>query len=248
MEITPEKRVFELLLRTREKNYANFTAFLSAEETAKIKPVLLGTDCKYEFFGGYTDAERKILGIFPQFYENADFEEYPIKLLKIKGSGFCAFSHRDVLGSLMSLGIKREFLGDIVCVKDENTAFVFVHKSIFEFCLEGLERVARDSVKTSQVSFSDLPDIQKEFKLITDTVLSLRLDGVLCGCLKVSREKAEKLILSGVVSVNHAVNLKKDTKIKCGNLLSVKGEGRFLLSSAVENKKGKLRIEILKYI
>ena len=249
MDNSFEKRINELSFRTEQRCYANFTAFLTCEEKAFAASMACVKSSNCMFFGGFAEAERTILGFFPDYTENGQMSEnFPIKLLQISGSGYRKLNHRDFLGSILSSGVKREFIGDIICSKDGYDGYVFVHESICDYILGTLDKVANDKVKVKLLSLTDLPYTEKDFKSIVDVVASLRLDGIVCGCINVSREQCNRLVAQGLVSVNHTVCTKKDKQISVGDLISIKGSGRFLLNESVLNKKGKYRIEILKYL
>ena len=97
--------------------------------------------------------------------------------------------------------------------------------------------------------FSSLPKPERKFEEISDTVASLRLDVVAASILSISRDKAEKLLSSGAVSVNHVEVCEKSFGLSEGDLLSIRGSGRFLLYSAgTLTKKGRIRIVVRKFI
>ena len=113
-------------------------------------------------FGGYDDAERKMLFIIPSFLSDMDGEpcekarmyfpeefERALKAIKIQGSGYRELSHRDYLGSILALGIERSSLGDIV-VQNEYSAVIFCTEKIFDFLAVGIEKIASDKVTVTE--------------------------------------------------------------------------------------------------
>ncbi len=209
MELSFEKRIGEIKLTCEEKYYSTFTEFLTAEEKAQAEQFTFMRSGTHKFFGGYAEAERTMLGFFPPYTEEIDMSEYPIKLLKVKGSGYKELAHRDFLGTVLSLGIRRECVGDIVCDKENSTGYIFVHENVSRYICDNLDRIGGDKVCVCEIPFYDLPEIQKNYSVLNDTVSSLRLDGVVSGCINVSRDKAEKLISSCNVSINHLVCQKR---------------------------------------
>ena len=138
--------------------------FLTPEEAAYTEVVLreLRAHDRAFFFGGYKDAERKRVFVIPSFlsdfegsaYEKAQSyfpEEFSsaIRAIKIQGSGYRELSHRDYLGSILSLGIERASVGDIV-VLDKHSAVVFCTDKIFDYLMSGIERIASDKVVLSE--------------------------------------------------------------------------------------------------
>lgn len=205
-------------------------------------------------FGGFPNSQRNVVGIFPlEVYEYfAQDNEYfktmfDISCFKIKFSGFRDICHRDVLGSILSLGIKRENIGDIYVDKENLSCYVSCKRSVADFLLTSLEYISRERVKVEEIPYTLMPEIVSEYIVITDTVSSMRLDSVLSVALKMSREKAKRLIDMKSVSVNHELCLKSDFQIEEFDTLSVRGFGRFEVASASDiTRKGRIKIEIHK--
>lgn len=86
-------------------------------------------------------------------------------------------THRDYLGSLMGLGIKRESTGDILVRKDG--ADIIVLKEMASFIMMNMDKAGRARLQFEEVPVSEL--IVPEFHRIevTESVSSLRLDNVL---------------------------------------------------------------------
>lgn len=245
------------LIRSARDNYTpGFTKFLDSSELVKAKEYVSGfkNDIICVCFGGFENAERCVVGLFPKsVYEFSDKSElykiFGLECLHICGSGYRELSHRDFLGSILSLGVKRETVGEILVSDDKFSAYAVFLQPVGSYVLSELESVANDKVKCITVSHSQLPEIRHDFVPISATVASLRLDCVLAEALKTSREKAKRLIDSKCVSVNHAETQKCDTALSCGDLLSVRGHGRFALSECGEvTKKGRIKIIIKKFV
>ena len=171
-------------------------------------------------FGGFSNAERRIVGFFPQSIygyasENVSelFDLFGLCYVKITGSGYRTFTHRDFLGSVLSLGIKREAVGDIYVAEDKTSAYAVFCDKVGQYILDTLDTVANDKVKASEISRPLLPDIKYEFSVINGTVASVRLDSVLSEACNMSREKAKQMINSGLVSVNHTVEMRCDSAL-----------------------------------
>lgn len=197
-----------------------------------------------EFFGGYDDAERKIAFFVPN-----DWEEKPssITAVRIRPTNKRTYSHRDYLGSLLALGITRELTGDIVT--DSDGAVVFVMQEIADFILMNLSRVASASVKTELTDISSDMANTKSFKDISCTVSSMRLDCVLSAVMGKSRAYSSGVIEEGLASVNYEVTKNTTCKIKSGDIISVKGFGKAVISTDEHlTKKGRIHIEVKKYV
>lgn len=200
---------------------------------------------RYCFYGGYDDAERTVAMFLPDY---AELEEYnPLALLRIAQNGHRPLSHRDYLGSLMGLGIKREIIGDIL-VRD-NGADIVIIKEMGDFLLYNYEKAGRTSLKAEIVPIGELilPEILFEEK--RDTVASLRLDNVVASAFSMSRGRAAEAIESGLVFVNGLQSEKSDRQIKEGDKLVLRGKGKILLKAVGGvTKKDRISIVIQKYV
>ena len=250
------QRLGELCQRSKERYCPQFTNFLDGRALRIAKEYLgkIGSDVICMGFGGFSDVEREVIGIFPkdiyEYCEPEEFkEQFEISALKISGSGFNTFSHRDVMGSLLGLGIKRETMGDIYVESDGKCAYVCLTKIAAEYVADNLEFVARDKVNITVIKTAELPVPERKFAIISGTVASERLDCILSLATNLSREKAKQLIVSGLVNVNHFEELRCDVSLEEGDILSVRGYGRFKIAEfGGVTKKGRNRILIHKMI
>ena len=242
-----------------ERNYCPcFTAFLTPEEQvyAAREAETFGGVFMLSF-GGFGGSERNVFGFFPEEIflrpsEGSAEKEYhgyfPISFVLVSGSGYREFSHRDVLGSLISLGIKREMIGDIYLI-DPYNAYVAVIESVADFICRDLEYVSRDKVKTRIADKGEVPEKEQKFEDISLTVSSMRLDAVVASLLCLARDKAKKLIDEGRVSINHEAVFAYDRDVREGDVLSVKGYGRFKTDALLgQTSKGRHRVVVRKYI
>ena len=247
-------KFFDMAERCERQCVPVFSKFLRAEELAVIAPAMKSSIYRTGFtvFGGFDDSERCVAGFLPDYLSDPDKQtlcEYlPVVALKICGSGYRKLSHRDFLGAILSLGVNREAVGDIYVV-DEKCAYIAVLDTVSQFIASELDAVGRDKVCCEIISPALLPKKEQQFEQICDTVASLRLDAVAAAILGLSRDKAERLISSGEISVNHVEVTEKSFMLSEGALLSVHGRGRFLLSDTGElTKKGRIRITVKRYI
>ena len=197
-------------------------------------------------FGGYEGAERCVLGAFPDWQE-PDKTLFPIKALYVKKKYQKDLSHRDYLGTVLSLGIERNKIGDILA--GDNDAYIFVLEDIAEFVCDNISKVAGCGVDIVICDADRVVVPEKKFCEINVVAGSLRLDAVLAAMLKVSRNEAKTMILSGKVSVNHTEILNGDFMIKENDLLSVRGFGRAVLSEiGGKTRSERVHITLKKYI
>ena len=232
-------RVFDKYNATYMRGYINFTNFLDMKKQYLIERAFAAnSDVTVKFYGGYEKAERKISA----FFNNPEDEaEFPIVTLKIKVYNIKKLTHRDFLGSLMSLGIEREMIGDIVI---SDCAYVFVCEKIADYIANNLTKIAGQGAEVSYYYGEPINPETKE-KNIHATVSSLRLDCVVGAGFNLSREKSSAIISSGNVMLNFSTCLNRDAKIKEEDVISVRGHGRIIVKrTGGLSKKGRNIIEL----
>ncbi len=223
-----------------------FVGFLDEHRQAVARAVLHEKGLSdFLFFGGYEEAERTILGVFPSFLP-PDTALFPLAAIGFRYRSAATLSHRDFLGALLATGIKREKLGDIVC--GQGLTVVFADEELAPFLAESVCKVGSEGVR-AQFPYTEPVSVQREFCEYRDTVASPRLDAVLKAALRVSREEAARQITAGLVSCNHMPCEAVAHTVREGDVLSVRGAGRFLVAAlGPVTKKGRLCIRLHKYI
>lgn len=191
-------------------------------------------------YGGFSQGERRIV-IFQGEYP----VELPIKFMGIKNlSKFKVLAHKDYLGAIMSLGIKREKMGDLI-VK-ENCCYFPVFDDVARIIEKELESVGHNPVEIFYVE--ELVE-EVNFEELIIVVSSQRLDSIVSALTKLSREEAVKQIERGEVFVNYSEEKEKNLKLKEEDVISIRKYGKYKLDSfAGSTKKDKLRIVIKKFI
>ncbi len=224
-----------------KKKTPQFSQFLDPKEVMLFSKVYRpSTFVNVACFGGYEDAERCVAGFFPDFLETQN-EEFPISVIKISGAKDAG--HRDFMGSILGLGIKRSAIGDIV-VKD-GECFVFSNPSIADFILLNLNKIGRQKVTLNMFSPQDVMMPPREFNEFFASVASLRLDAVVSTAAHMSRSKAVSLIEKELVCVNWQVVTNSSKNVSEGDVLSVRGFGRIRIGEIMgETKKGRIKIQL----
>ncbi len=230
----------EICLRT---NKPKFFGFLSKEQSVLVQKILEKFAVNYTLFGGYEQADRVILGCFPDWADDVDF---PLTAITFTYRKEFSLSHRDFLGSLMALGITRESVGDILV--ESGRAVVFVSNEIKDFIFSQISKIGRIGVTLSEGFSAPLPESSKLQEFI-DTVASARLDCVVSAVVGVSRGKASELIENGFVSINSVVVEKTAKEVTENDIITVRGKGKFVISSlSGKTKKQRNVLVYKKYI
>lgn len=197
-----------------------------------------------DFCGVFQECERKMVA----FYKCDTQKNYPMYLMKIVNkSKFRILGHRDYLGSLMSLGIRREKFGDLVV--ENNICYGAVCKDICEYIKYNLEMIADCPCSIEFIEEYDDIVPKRVFDEKVIIINSLRIDGVLSEICNLSRANAVKLINSGKVLINYDLCDAKDKEIKTNDIITIRGFGKYKIGSVLGiTQKKRIKINVLKYI
>lgn len=206
--------------------------------------------CDYSFFGGYAQAERAVVIFRPEFTGEEEWKQYQCDILKVINiEPLCrnSLSHRDYLGALMSLGIRREVTGDII-VSEERCSIV-VMSDIAEYISTNLVKVGNIGIDIKILDIRELSPREPKVTEIKATVAALRLDSFCARSFGISRSKAVEFIKAGKVQLNWEILLNPDKQIHEGDTVSLRGKGKAALEKVGgRTKKDRIAITIRKYI
>lgn len=262
-----KKRLLDLSRQADNKNIVIFSDFLNLNELNIYHTIEKQLLTKASCFGGYSNAERQMIGFIPDalYYEYkisdkdvSVYEQltsyhanlnYPIKCIRVwpKHPKYAEkLTHRDLLGALMSLGIDRSKLGDILCF--ENEYYIFCTNTIFPFILEQLSQIRHTAVTLSEeFNFTDL-QARIQFEEQYDMIASNRIDCIVAKACHLSRNEASALIASEKVFINGKTITNANQSCPDGGIVSVRGKARFIFESCnTTSKKGKLRVKFAFY-
>ena len=201
--------------------------------------LLRGIDVSFVVWGGVPNAERCKLVVGPSFKQLAN-QDVDLVVLSVKGSSdFHSLNHRDYLGSLLGLGIRREKVGDIVATPAQS--WMVLERSIAGFVVNNLARVGKVPVEVREVDPAEISLPAESFKEIKTTVASLRLDAVAGEGFGLSRGKMGTAIEAGKVRVNWRPVEQLSYAVKDGDTISCRGLGRVIVTEVRgETKKGRI--------
>ena len=243
-----EKHFRDLARTAYQRGIAVFSDFLNLNEL-NIFQSLRGefSYLETETFGGYELAERQIAVFRPE--APVFYADYPVKCLKVTplNAKFAEdLNHRDYLGAVLNLGIDRACLGDILV--EEDAAYLFCLERMTDFIRDNLIRIRHTSVYVEQVEAENF-HYEPKYKEVSGTVASVRLDKLLALAFNASRSSLTGLIEGGKVFVNGKLVTSNGYEPKEGDLISVRGMGRFRFrETGGQSKKGREYVILWRYI
>lgn len=239
-------RIEDTLFLCERRSTPAFLGFLNEAEQRIAQQMLSHAVVdRYCFWGGYEGAERRMLGCFPD-YMAAQSELFPLEMLAFRYRAENALTHRDVLGTLLAQGIKRETVGDILCA--EELVVVFLRNEVMPYIREQITKIGGIGVKLLEHYDGPLP-AARTYVMMQDTIASPRLDAVVKALLHCSREKAAQMIVSGAVSLDHIVSTEVSATVSVDAVISVRGYGRYIVDRiGSPTKKGRLNFSARKCV
>ncbi len=236
------KRVIDKIEKVLNSYTIESTDFLDPYDRSLAKSILNRFD-DLSFFedGGIEKAERKIIYIFPSYFEANQIDK---GLIFLRANGdFENLSHKDFLGGLLSIGIKREKTGDIIVHQD--FADFILKEDIGGFVLLNLQRIGNQNIQISEIPGDELSESTTSYKEIVRFLSSLRIDAFLSAVYNISRNDALSIIKSNNVKVNWEPIDKPSRLLSQGDLISTRGYGRAIIHSVDGfSKKGRVHVSV----
>ncbi|MCI6227408.1 MAG: YlmH/Sll1252 family protein [Clostridiales bacterium] len=241
-------KLWDKITAGMRKNIPANTCFLSPREQ-EMANYLFGCPEGLHFFGGYPDAERKMLIYLPDYLDEAALYEEDAPCICLRAAFFQGDSpsHRDFLGALMGAGVARETVGDI-CVGEGSCDF-FVTAEIAPYLLQNFTSAGRTKLHLEQIPLTDAAIPEPEVKEIRDTLASLRLDSVIASGFRIGRSLAAQYVTGGKAAMDGLPCEKPDKPVSEGVKISVRGLGKIkLVKVNGKTKKGRISVVIHRYV
>ncbi|MDE5772794.1 MAG: RNA-binding protein [Ruminococcus sp.] len=241
-------RLGDIVNRCERSGAGCFSSFLDERQCAAAELWCSRNtgELMYTLWGGHKDAMRKMLAVYPDYCEDYITDDFPFKCLTFTYRKEDKLTHRDFLGTFMGMRLKRDTIGDIIT--GEGMAQVFMTDVAARLISSTVSKIGKTGIRC----FSDRPfemEVKQEFTVINGTVASLRLDCIVSLAAKLSRENAARLIRSEKVEVNHFPAESVSAELHKGDILSVRGCGRFILSDiGSPTKKDRIHISLKKFV
>lgn len=247
-------QVLDKIEISKTKGRIDSTDFLDMYQVSLVESFLKKNKIEqYKLFGGYEDSERKILITYPESYTEEMVQKNYEKFLRVvrielPEEEHGKYAHRNYLGGIVKLGLKREKVGDIL-VANEGADIVVV--SDFAEVLEK-ELPSLTRFENSKISITEISNLKKkEIKIenIEIIVPSLRLDNIVSDLARTSRSKASQIIAQERVFINGKNETKVSKQVKLGDIITIRGKGRFIIKDFKgTTRSGRTVVLIEKYV
>ncbi len=241
-------RVWDKINLGMERSTPANTGFLSQREQELCR-YLFGDVDGLIFFGGYADAERKMLVYLPDYLDEdaLEGEDSPLACIHAAFYEGDSPSHRDFLGALMGAGIDRSSVGDI-CIGSTSCDFL-ITRQIAPYILQNLAAAGRVKLRLKQIPLSQLQVPEQQIREIRDTLASLRLDSVISAGFHIGRSLAAQYIAAGKAAIDGLPCEKPDKLVSEGAKISLRGSGKIRLAAVNgQTKKGRILVVIHRYV
>jgi len=239
------ERVLDWLDGVEYQHTKKLTDFLDPRQIHIVKTLIGKVDhVKMTVSGGFLEAERSRVLLHQDYYE-PELDELGLASFQItsRAPAFQKLKHKDYLGSLIGTGLKRDKFGDIHLHSD--FVQLVVAREVADYLRLHLNQVHHVSVSLDPIDISELTPVVHEWKTMNITVPSSRADVVAGEVFRLSRSKILTPIRAGHLKVNWMVVDSPSFSVKEGDIVSLRGFGRFkILQEEGITKKGNIRLEV----
>ena len=237
--------VLDKIENTNNRNKIEHTDFLDLAQNELVQKFLNKQKVEnYIKYGGFNEAERKMYIFYPEKFNEQVVEKNLSSIVQI----IRIYTHRDYLGAVMKLGVKRKKVGDIIV--ENNGADIIIDKEITKFLEQNLNELTRFSKSTITVEdIQNLRNVEVKKEEIEIIVASLRLDNVASELARCSRSKIIEIMNTERVFVNFQVETKKTKQIKEGDMITIRGKGRFFIKEIIgQTRSGRTILKVEKFV
>lgn len=241
------RHLLDLCRKSEKTGTWQYSGFLSLGEQDDFLRCKESGGFSFILTGGNENAERKILAAGNEVEMGPPKPPVSVIAIKPKSEKYAeVLTHRDYLGAVLSLGIERSLIGDILVRGHQ--AWLFCLRSAAEIIVSFLNQVRRTTV-IAEIAAADMPELQPRYTPLRVNVSSERLDAVIAAFANLSRGQTDKLFTAEKIFVNGRVVTDRSTRLKEGDTFSVRGFGKAVYDGIeYETKKSRYMIMIRKLI
>lgn len=215
------------------------TSFLNLNELNVVKNALNHFKVTYYELYINDDIEKRNIAFIPEFLSfniQEIFREH-VSCIKVVPKVQGKLIHKDYMGAIYSLGIKREFIGDIIA--NDKCAYFFCMKTAQDYFIQNLVSVGKQMVDTQVVDI-----FSEEIKKLALNVIpkdyiipSLRIDAILSEVYNLSRSEVKEKIVKGDLFINDKAIYYPNTIVSEGDIISFKRCGKMRIGEEIRKTK-----------
>lgn len=226
--------IYEVKKSVDKIRHGRYTFFLTPNIYKKVSYVL--KDNEYNIYYPYPDSDKIILYT----------DKIPvIRLFEIES--YFNLTHREILGSLFSIGINSDVFGDIIV--DGDKYYFYVMDEISDFILNNFSMIGNKPIRITEVDINTLANYMRKYNLYEIIVSSLRIDCVISRIIGTSRDKVHKMIKDKLIMINYEILSCNSYIIKDNDVFSIRKYGKYkFIGICNRTKKDNYVIKYLKYL
>lgn len=229
-------------------NYMVCTNFLNMKEKEIAVSILNKQDINYYLFNPLKDTERTVIFIFPEYLDIEEILYKYITVIKVVPKVKGKITHREYMGTIYSLGLREDMIGDIFVCND--SCYLFCLKQIEKYILNNLSKVAKTEVNLESLDLysKEVKSIKLNLKHMEVIIPSLRVDVILSEVFCLSRSEVKTKIQNGDLCINAKEMFFVAYEVKHKDIISFRKCGKFKIGNVLRNtKSGKFVLTIDKY-
>ena len=155
--------------------------------------------------------------------------------------------HQDIMGSILSLNIKKEVLGDIIV--DDNNYYFYILESMNNYILSYFNKVRNINMSLEELPLDHLKNYKRKYKEIIVNVKSNRVDLIVSKLTGLSRRVVKEMISNKDIILNYQVLTNNSYQFKENDIFSIRGYGKYKYVEIInKTKKNNYLVKCLKYI
>ena len=224
--------ILDKYIKYNKTNVSTYTNFLDQRRLKLVEDTLKYLKIDYNIYINNDYLEKAII----YFGEYEDF----ITIYQIDGK----FEHKDILGTLFSLGLDYDLIGDIVV--EENYAYFTSLTRLNDLIDNNFNMIKNKYIKPKKVN--EMIITKDKFNNFNIIISSMRLDCIVSKLANLGRNDAVKYINDGFVLLNYkeCKNIKK--QVFEGDIISIRKVGKFKIrNEEKKTKKDNILLNISKY-
>lgn len=211
------------------------TNFFNSFDIDKITRFLDNKNIEYGVYDKYPFLEKKIIYF-------GEYDNY-ITIFKAKKSD--KIKHSNILGTLFSLGLTDDVIGDIIVMDDY--FYLTTLTRLSSFIKNNLTIINGERIELLEET--DIVLNKDRFLKMKLLVSSMRVDTIVSKITNTNRLKVNSMIKDNIILVNYNTVKSSSLILKNNDILSIRKYGKYIIKNIIgTTKKNNLVLEIEKYI